>query len=132
MARMRVRALAAAMGVIGMVGLVGAACNDGDGGGSGALTAAEKKYCTLVKQFKTPTFPENPEPQEFTAIMSDYVEKNAKYFDELVKTAPSEIKGDVALAIATLRRVATGDVTAYEGLSLTKADQWEEDHCAKG
>ena len=36
------------------------------------------------------------------------------------------------LAIATLRRVATGDVTAYEGLNLTKADQWEEDHCDKG
>lgn len=124
------KALAAAMGVIGVVGLVGAACKD-DGDGSGALTASERKYCTLVKQFKTPTFPKDPAPEQFTSIMSDYVAKNAKYFEDLVKAAPAEIKADVENAVATLRQVATGDVTAYEGLNLAKADQWEEDHCDK-
>ena len=128
---MRGRALVMAIGLTGLVGLAG--CNDGDGdGGSGALTASERKYCTLVKQFETPTFPENPEPQQFTEIMSEYVAKNAKYFEDLVKAAPAEIKPDVELAVATLRRVATGDVTAYEGINLAKADQWEEDHCERG
>ena len=128
---MRGWALVVAIGLTGLVGLAG--CNNGgDDGGSGALTASERKYCTLVKQFKTPTFPDNPEPQQFTEIMSGYVAKNAKYFEDLVKAAPAEIKPDVELAVATLRRVATGDVTAYEGLNLAKADQWEEDHCEKG
>lgn len=133
MARMRGRALALAIGLTGLVGLAGCNNNDDDGGGgSGALTASERKYCTLVKQFKTPAFPKDPEPQQFTEIMSEYVAKNAKYFEDLVKAAPAEIKPDVELAVATLRRVATGDVTAYEGINLAKADQWEEDHCERG
>lgn len=127
MARMRVKAWAAALSLIGLVGLAG--CDGDDDGGSGALTASEKKYCSLVKQFRTPTFPENPDPEQFTQIMGDYVAKNAKYFEDLVKAAPGEIKSDVEKAVATLRQVATGDVTAYEGLNLAKADQWEEDHC---
>jgi hypothetical protein len=123
---MRVKAWASALSLFVLVGLVG--CG-GDDDGSGALTTSEKKYCSLVKQFKTPTFPENPNPEQFTEIMGDYVAKNAKYFEDLVKAAPAEIKADVEKAVATLRQVATGDVTAYEGLNLAKADQWEEDHC---
>ena len=130
MTRMRGRALVIAIGLTGSVGLTG--CNGGGDGGSGALTASEQKYCALVKQFKTPTFPENPEPQQFTDIMSKYVADNAKYFEDLVKAAPAEIKPDVELAVATLRRVAGGDATAYEGLDLAKADEWEDDHCEKG
>jgi hypothetical protein len=63
--------------------------------------------------------------------MTDYVTKNAKYFQDLLKVTPAEIKPDVEKAIAVLRQVATGDISAYEGLDLTKADQWEEDHCNK-
>jgi len=119
--------LAVVLGVSGLVGLAG--CHGGDGNRSNALTTAERKYCTLVKQFKTPTFPKDPEPEQFTAIMANYVAKNAKYFEDLLKVTPAEIKPDVDKAISTLRRVATGDITAYDGLDLTKADQWEGDHC---
>ena len=63
--------------------------------------------------------------------MTDYVAKNSKYFEQLLKVTPAEIKPDVEKAIATLRQVATGDISAYEGLNLEKADQWEEDHCNK-
>ena len=131
MTRMRVKVLAVAIGLTGVVGLAG--CHSGGGGGnrSGALTTSEQKYCTLVKQFKTPTFPKDPEPEQFAAIMTDYVAKNAKYFEDLLKVAPDEIKPDVEKAIATLRQVATGDISAYDGVDLTKADQWEEDHCNK-
>jgi hypothetical protein len=101
----------------------------GNGNSSGALTASEHKYCTLVKQFRAPTFPKDPAHEQFTAIMSDYVTKNAKYFEELLKVTPAEIKPDVDKAITTLRRVATGDISAYDGLDLTRADQWEGDHC---
>jgi hypothetical protein len=117
------------MGLTGLVGLAG--CSGGDGNRSGALTTSEHKYCTLVKQFQAPTFPKDPEPEQFTAIMADYVAKNAGYFDNLLKVTPAEIKPDVEKAIATLRQVATGDISAYDGLNLTKADQWEEDHCNK-
>ncbi|MCI0545431.1 MAG: hypothetical protein L0Z49_13475, partial [Actinobacteria bacterium] len=73
--------------------------------------------------------PKDSEPQEFTSLMAESMAKNAKYFEDLVKAAPDEIKANVEAAITALRRVATGDITAYEGLDLTKADQWEEDHC---
>jgi O6-methylguanine-DNA--protein-cysteine methyltransferase len=125
---MRGKALAVA---VCLTGLVGAGCNGG-GAKSSALTASEHKYCTLVKQFKTPTFPKDPEPEQFAAIMTDYVAKNSKYFEQLLKVTPAEIKPDVEKAIATLRTVATGDISAYDGLNLEKADQWEEDHCNKG
>jgi hypothetical protein len=103
----------------------------GNGNRSSALTASEHRYCTLVKQFQAPTFPKDPEPEQFAAIMTDYVTRNAKYFDELLKVTPPDIKPDVDKAISTLRQVATGDISAYEGLDLTKADQWEESHCNK-
>ena len=113
-----------------LAGLVGAGCHGG-GARSSALTTSEHKYCTLVKQFKTPTFPKDPEPNQFSAVMTDYVARNAKYFEDLLKVTPAEIKPDVEKAISVLRQVATGDISAYEGLDLTKADQWEEDHCNK-
>lgn len=128
MTPMRGKALVVAIGLSGLLGLAG--CNDGDGGSS-ALTASERKYCSLVKQFKdrTPTFPKDAEPEQFAAIMSKSVTDNAQYFEDLVAAAPAEIKADVEAAIAAFRRAATGDITAYDGLNLAKADQWEEDHC---
>ena len=125
MAGMRGKVLVVAMG---LAGVVSGGCHGG-GNKSSALTTSEHKYCTLVKQFKTPTFPKDPEPAQFTAIMTNYVTRNSKYFDDLLKVTPAEIKPDVEKAIAVLRRVATGDISAYDGLDLTKADQWEEDHC---
>ena len=113
-----------------LAGLVGAGCHGG-GTRSSALTTSEHKYCTLVKQFKTPTFPKDPEPAQFSAVMTDYVARNSRYFEDLLKVTPAEIKPDVEKAISVLRQVATGDISAYEGLDLTKADQWEEDHCNK-
>jgi hypothetical protein len=115
-------------GVCGLVFLAG--CH-GNGNRSNALTASEHKYCTLVKQFQDhlPPRSADPQPEQFEAAMNDALSRNAKYFDDLQKVAPDEIKADVVQAIATLRRVATGDISAYEGLNLTKADQWEEDHC---
>lgn len=128
MTPMRGTAFVMAIGLSGLLGLAG--CNDGDGG-DGALTASERKYCSLVKQFKsrTPDFPKDAEPEQFAAIMSKSVADNAEYFADLVAAAPAEIKADVEAAVAALRRVATGDITAYDGLDLTKADQWEETHC---
>ena len=124
--RGKVRALA-----VGLTGLLASAGCHGNGNGSSALTASEHKYCTLVKQFQKPTFPNNPEPEQFSAVMTDYVTRNAKYFEDLLKVTPAEIKPDVQKAISTLRQVATGDISAYDGLNLAKADQWEEDHCTK-
>ncbi|HEV7684947.1 MAG TPA: hypothetical protein VGQ80_00165 [Acidimicrobiia bacterium] len=127
---MRGKARALAVGLTGL--LASAGCHgNGNGNTSGALTASEHKYCTLVKQFQKPTFPNNPEPEQFSAVMTDYVTRNAKYFDDLLKVTPAEIKPDVQKAISTLRQVATGDISAYDGLNLAKADQWEEDHCTK-
>lgn len=105
-------------------------CGGGDSD-SGALTTSERKYCSLVKEFgsRMPSVPKDAEPELFTAQMSDSLEKNREYFDELIKVAPDEIKADVEKAITTLQRVAGGDITAYEGLDLTKADQWEENNC---
>jgi len=119
--------------VVGLVGLAGAGCHGGNGNRSSALTTSERKYCTLVKQFKDhlPARSADPEPQQFTAAMTQTLQKNARYFDDLQKVAPAEIKPDVEKAIATLRQVATGDISAYDGLNLAKADQWEEDHCSK-
>ena len=124
---MRGKALVLAMC---LTGVVGGGCRGG-GSTSSALTTSEHKYCTLVKQFKTPTFPKDPEPDQFAAIMTEYVTKNSKYFDDLLKVTPAEIKPDVEKAISVLRQVATGDISAYDGLDLSKADQWEEDHCNK-
>jgi hypothetical protein len=126
--RGKVRALA-----VGLTGLLASAgCHgNSNGNSSSALTASEHKYCTLVKQFQKPTFPNNPEPDQFSAVMTDYVTRNAKYFEDLLKVTPAEIKPDVQKAISTLRQVATGDISAYDGLNLAKADQWEEDHCTK-
>lgn len=130
MTPMRVKARAVTAGLTGLIALAG--CHSGgSGNGSGALTTSEHKYCTLVKQFKTPTFPKDPQPEQFTAIMTDYVAKNSKYWDDLLKVTPDEIKPDVEKAISTLRQVATGDISAYDGLDLSRADQWEEDHCSK-
>ena len=127
---MRRTARLVAIGLIGLAGLAG--CH-GNGTKSNALTASERKYCTLVKQFKEhlPDRSADPEPEQFTAAMNQSLRKNAKYFDDLQKVAPAEIKPDVEKAIATLRQVATGDISAYDGLDVSKADQWEEDHCNK-
>lgn len=124
------KALAVALGVTSLVGLAG--CRD-RGNDSSALTTSERKYCTMVKDFKShlPTVSKDADPEEFTAAMSDSMAKSGKYFEDLLKVAPAEIKPDVDKAIAALRRVATGDITAYDGLDLSKADQWEEDHCTK-
>jgi hypothetical protein len=127
---MRMKALAVALGVTGLVGLSG--CRD-SGNDSSALTTSERKYCTLVKQFKEhlPAFSKDAPPEQFAAEMSASMTRNNKYFEDLLKVTPAEIKPNVEAAIAALRRVATGDITAYEGLDLSKADQWEEDHCTK-
>jgi hypothetical protein len=115
--------------IVGLVGL--AACSSNGGDDSGALTTSERKYCSLVKQFKDrmPNVGKDAEPEQFIAQMSDSMQKNTDYFNELLKVAPAEIKPDVEKAIAALQRVAGGDITAYDGLDLTKADQWEESHC---
>ena len=118
--------------IIVIVGLVGlAACSKNGGDDSGALTTSERKYCSLVKQFKDrmPNVGKDAEPEQFIAQMSDSMQKNTDYFNELLKVAPAEIKPDVEKAIAALQRVAGGDITAYDGLDLTKADQWEESNC---
>ena len=115
------------------VGLLGAGCH-GNGNKSSALTAAEHKYCTLVKQFQDhlPAKRSDPEPEQLASAMNEALQRNAKYFDDLLKVTPAEIKPDVEKAMAALRQVAaTGDLSAYEGVDLTKADQWEGDHCNK-
>lgn len=115
--------------IVSLVGLV--ACNSGGDSDSGALTTSERKYCELVKQFKSrmPNVGKDAEPEQFIAQMSDSMQKNSDYFNELLQAAPGEIKADVEKAISALQRVAGGDITAYDGLDLTKADQWEESHC---
>jgi hypothetical protein len=125
---MRGRAWVVAVALGGIPALTG--CHGG-GVKTNALTTAERRYCTLVKQFKDhlPDRSADPDPEQFTAAMSKAMQQNAKYFQELQDVAPDEIKPDVVKAIATLRQVATGDIAAYEGLDVTKADQWEEDHC---
>jgi len=119
---MWVKTLAVALGVTSLLGL--GACRD-SGNDSGALTTSERKYCTLVKQFKShmPAISKDADPEEFSAEMSASIAKSNQYFEDLQKVAPAEIKPDVEAAIAALRRVATGDITAYEGLNLAKADQ---------
>lgn len=125
LARMRGKILAVLVGLMVMGG-----CKGGDSD-SGALTSSERKYCTLVKQFKDrmPTVPKDAEPELFIAQMSDSMRKNTDYFNDLLTAAPAEIKPDVEKAISALQRVAGGDITAYDGLDLTKADEWEESHC---
>jgi hypothetical protein len=121
-----------AVGVTGLLGLVAlGACDNGRGSESKALTTSERKYCTLVKEFasRMPNVPKDTEPEIFTAQMSDSLAKNSDYFNDLLKVTPAEIKPDVEKAISALQRVAGGDITAYDGLDLSKADQWEEDHC---
>lgn len=122
---MRLKFLTVLVALTVMVG-----CN-GDDSDSGALTTSERKYCELVKQFKSrmPDVPRDAEPELFTARMSDSLQKNTEYFNELIKVAPAEIKADVEKAISALQRAAGGDISAYDGLDLTKADEWEETHC---
>jgi hypothetical protein len=129
---LRGKTRAVAIALTGLVSLVAlGACDNGGDSDSGALTTSERKYCTLVKEFasRMPTVPKDSDPEQFTAQMSDSLAKNTDYFNELLKVAPAPIKGDVEKAIAALQRVAGGDIAAYDGLNLTKADQWEEDHC---
>lgn len=125
---MRGRAWVVAVALGGLPAM--AACHGG-GVKTNALTASQRRYCTLVKQFRDhlPDRSADPEPEQFTAAMSKAMQDNAKYFQELQDVAPDEIKPDVVKAIATLRQVATGDIAAYDGLDVTKADQWETDHC---
>ena len=133
MAPMRMKVLVGVVVVLAGLGVFAVVRDSGTGRGnrSSALTASEHSYCTLVKQFRAPTFPKDPQPEQFSAIMADYVARNTKYFEQLLKVTPTEIKPDVEKAISTLRQVATGDISAYDGLNLNKADQWEEDHCNK-
>ena len=123
------KALALVVGLIFLAGCHG----NGNGNRSNALTASEHKYCTLVKQFQDhlPARSTDPQPEKFEAAMNQALQRNAKYFDDLLKVTPAEIKPDVDKAISTLHRVAGGDISAYEGLDLSKADQWEADHCNK-
>ncbi len=125
---MRRQAWVVAVGLVSLPAL--SACHGG-GVKTNALTAAQRRYCTLVKQFKDhlPDRSADPDPEQFTAAMSKAMQDNARYFEDLQDTAPDEIKPDVVKAIATLRQVAPGDIAAYDGLDVTKADQWEEDHC---
>jgi hypothetical protein len=125
---MRGRKLVVAVALAALPAL--SACHGG-GVKTNALTASERKYCTLVKQFKDhlPDRSADPDPEQFTSAMAQAMQKDAKYFQDLQDVAPEEIKPDVVKAVATLRQVATGDIGAYEGLDVTKADQWEESHC---
>ncbi|HVW33643.1 MAG TPA: hypothetical protein VHL53_13980 [Acidimicrobiia bacterium] len=121
----------AAAAVVLAVGLLGAGCS-GNGNRSSALTASEHKYCTLVKQFQDhlPAKSADPDPEQFASAMNDALQRNAKYFEDLLAVTPAEIKPDVEKALSALRQVAaTGDISAYDGVNLTRADQWEGDHC---
>ena len=134
MTPMRMKVLVALVVVMAGLGVWAVVRGTGNGTRSGALTASERRYCTLVKQFSDhlPAKSADPQPEQFAAALTEALQRNAKYFDDLQKSAPAEIKPDVDKAIGSLRQAATGDIAAYDGLNLTKADQWEEDHCNKG
>lgn len=91
-------------------------------------SAAVRRYCDLVARF--PTLPESEGPEEFQQNMARFVEGNHDYFEELIDAAPSQIKDDVESVVVTLRRVAAGELGAFDQLDLREADEFEEENCS--
>jgi hypothetical protein len=114
--------LLAVLVAVAALGLVG--CSEDNG-----PSAVVQRYCDLVARFKTPTFPPDADPGVFQEVMVKYVEENHDYFEELIDAAPSEIKKDVENAVVTLRRVASGELEAFDKLDTRKADEFEEKNC---
>lgn len=116
----------AAAGLAAIVALGGAiGCSEDTG-----PSAAVRRYCDLVARF--PTLPESEGPEEFQQNMARFVEGNHDYFEELIDAAPSQIKGDVESVVVTLRRVAAGELGAFDQLggALREADEFEEENCS--
>lgn len=91
---------------------------------------AVQRYCDLVGRFpKTPTLPPDADPGAFQEVMVKYVEQNHDYFEELIDAAPSAIRADVENAVVTLRRVAAGELEAFDKVDTRKADEFEEKNC---
>ncbi|MGH8973316.1 MAG: hypothetical protein ACRD0C_08940 [Acidimicrobiia bacterium] len=90
-------------------------------------SAAVQRYCDLVVRFPTP--PPSEDPEQFQTNMVRYVETNSDYFEELIDAAPQEIKSDVENAVVTLRRVAAGELEAFDDLDLRKADDYQAENC---
>ncbi|MGH9035550.1 MAG: hypothetical protein ACRD0O_07275 [Acidimicrobiia bacterium] len=107
--------------VLVVVGLGG--CSEDNG-----PSAAVRRYCELVVQFPSP--PPSEEPEQFQENMVRYVEQNHDYFEDLIDAAPDEIKQDVENAVVTLRRVAAGELEAFDTLDLREADEFQDENCS--
>lgn len=118
----RITGLRAVLVAVTALGLGG--CSEDNG-----ASAVVQRYCDLVGRFRTPTFPPDADPGVFQEVMVKYVEANHDYFEELIDAAPGEIKKDVENAVVTLRRVASGDLQAFDTLDTRKADEFEEKNC---
>jgi hypothetical protein len=111
----------AALGVAALLAVAGG-CSDDNG-----QPATVQRYCDLVGRF--PKLPPSEEPEQFQENMVRFVEQNHDYFEDLIDAAPSEIKTEVENAVVTLRRVASGELEAFDKLDTRKADEFEEKNC---
>lgn len=118
------------MRAIAFVGLLAVAslggCSEDD-----TRSAAVGRYCRLSNEFQGLPRAPDAEPEQFQENMARYLAANDEYFDDLVKAAPDKVKADWETLIASLRRVAAGELQAFDDLNQagSRIIAYEEKNC---
>lgn len=114
------------------------ACGDDDGD---AESAGVERYCQLAGEldeaggevFAELDF-ESATPEEIADAFSEFVDENAAALDEIVQSAPEEIRDAADTRVESISEVAeTGDLSIEEEPDVTEADQelqeFEAENC---
>jgi hypothetical protein len=125
--RRTVRVLVVALVALGLGG-----CGDDDDEAAGGNV---ERYCELSDSLDE-SFPEDADAdtaEELAEVWRSHFEEFEDEYNEIVEAAPEEIKDEAAKAIDILKRVADGDMKAFEDPDAEKIsevlDEFDSENC---
>lgn len=115
--------------VIGAAGLAG--CGDDDG--SAAAGDGVEAYCEAARRLDAATDEllgtEADTEAEIVAGFKRLFEQHGDDLQELVDTAPPEIKDDVAKGVEAFRKAGEGDFSGMNSFDDEKISDFDAEHC---
>lgn len=115
--------------VAGVAGLAG--CGDDDG--SSAAGEGVEAYCEAARRLDAATDEllgiEADTQEEIVTGFKRLFERNGDDLQDLVETAPAEIKEDVAKGVEAFRKAADGDFSGMNSFDDEKISAFDAEHC---